>query len=75
MIDDYLQMNAPTNLNLESRNSKGQLSVSCYFVSDHAFQNLTAQTLVISLSADVDACGSSGWTNKFTAVLAAPWNA
>ncbi len=75
MIDDYLQTNAPTNLNLESRKLKGQLSITCCSVSDHALLNLTAQTLVVSLAADVNTCGSSGLTNEFTAALAASLNA
>ncbi len=69
MIDDYLQMNAQTDLNLKNR------KVNCHSVSPHAFVYLTDQTPVIALSADVNACGSSGLTNEFTAALAASLNA
>ncbi len=69
MIDDYLQMNAQTDLNLENR------KVNCHSLSQHPFGYLTDQTPVIALSVDVDACGSSGLTNEFTSVLAASLNA
>ena len=69
MIDDYLQMNAQTDLNLENR------KVNCHSVSQHAFVYLTDQTPVIALSADINACGSSGLTNEFTTALAASLNA
>ncbi len=69
MINDYLQMSAQTNLNLENQ------KVNCHSVSQHAFVYLTDQTPVIALSADVDACSSSGLTNEFTAALAASLNA
>ncbi len=68
MIDDYLQMNAQTDLNLENQ------KVNCHSVSLHAFAYLTDQTPVVVLSADVDACGSSGLTNEFTTALAASLN-
>ncbi len=75
MINEYVQMNASTNLDPENRKSKSQLSITSHSVSRHALSYLTDQTPIVVLPVDVDACGSSGLTNEFTAALAASQNA
>ncbi len=67
MINDYLQMSASTNLNLKNRKS---------IVSwlDHMPFCLTDYTPVVASPVDVDGCGSSGLTSKFTAALATSLN-
>ena len=69
MIGNFLQMNAQTDLNLENQ------KFNCHSISQHAFVYLTDQTPVVALSVDVNACGSLGLTNEFTAALAASLNA